>query len=443
AGGDLTLCQLTDEITLNATAPSAGTGVWTSPTGATLVNPDQPNTLAINLLEGENLFIWTLSQGSCQNFSSDTVAILVVDAPAEIAFAGGDQSVCGQTQIQLSANAPTAAAGTWQQPPNQAAVGVTILDPASPTTAVSGLTPGQNYVFTWSLSYQNCPGFSTDEVSVQVAEAPANQAFIAENELFLCDEELAILTASPPAQGSGTWTSLTGATIAEPTSPTTAATDLQLGENVFVWSLSAGGCSNYSSDTLTIRNEALEVLPDSWIVAPNQSLDSVSLVANDLFSDLPGWNLSIVSLPQKGTLTEHGDGIVSYLPYPNAFGEDELTYLVCSELCPEICDVAKARFVIDQASVPVDSCFVPNTITPNGDGFNDTFIVPCVASYPGSRCTIFNRWFDPVFESDDYQNDWGGTYEGQPVPVGTYFFVIHLNNTEGTILEGYLVVYRE
>ncbi len=50
-----------------------------------------------------------------------------------------------------------------------------------------------------------------------------------------------------------------------------------------------------------------------------------------------------------------------------------------------------------------------NVITPNGDGKNDTFVVPL----PGSSLQVFNRWGKEVFKASDYQNNWGkGTTNG-------------------------------
>lgn len=48
--------------------------------------------------------------------------------------------------------------------------------------------------------------------------------------------------------------------------------------------------------------------------------------------------------------------------------------------------------------------FIPNLITPNGDGLNDEFVIK--GSFPGSTLHIYNRYGEQVYQADDYKNDW-------------------------------------
>lgn len=47
--------------------------------------------------------------------------------------------------------------------------------------------------------------------------------------------------------------------------------------------------------------------------------------------------------------------------------------------------------------------------SPNGDGFNDTFVIINVENWPGNSLKVFNRWGEVVYLSSPYQNDWNGT----------------------------------
>ena len=360
-----------------------------------------------------------------------------------MALAGTDKRICNANSTFLSANAPAIAVGSWSQPLWQTAAGVSIADPLATNPEVSGLLAGQEYVFTWNLSFGECQNFTSDDLLVTVYETPNEMAYIADNEYFICDENTVSLNAVPVFQSTGSWVSLDGAAISSPQNASTVASNLQSGENRFVWALNSEECPIYSTDTLTIYSEELELLADSYMVAVGDSVHDFSPVENDFLSNVEDWILTIVSEPRKGELKPLANGNFTYLPYPSAFGEDEMLYQICSENCPEICDMVRVRFVIDATPTSPDDCFAPNTISPNGDGMNDTFVVPCAASYPGSTCTIFNRWGDPVFESKNYLNDWDGTYEGQTLPVGTYFYVIILNDGKDSVLNGYVVVFRD
>jgi gliding motility-associated-like protein len=71
---------------------------------------------------------------------------------------------------------------------------------------------------------------------------------------------------------------------------------------------------------------------------------------------------------------------------------------------------------------------VPNAFSPNGDGINDTWMIPNLGDYPGSTVEVFNRYGQPVFQSTGYGTPWNGTYKGSPLPFATYYYVITLKN---------------
>jgi len=69
-----------------------------------------------------------------------------------------------------------------------------------------------------------------------------------------------------------------------------------------------------------------------------------------------------------------------------------------------------------------------NVITPNGDGANDALVFDGISDLSNSKLTIFNRWGTTVYESFDYQNNWTGTYDGQPLLAGTYLYILSLRS---------------
>jgi gliding motility-associated-like protein len=75
-----------------------------------------------------------------------------------------------------------------------------------------------------------------------------------------------------------------------------------------------------------------------------------------------------------------------------------------------------------------------NVITPNGDGFNDLFVIKNIASIKPCKLAIYNRWGDELFSTSDYQNNWDGTYKGKKLPEGTYYYV--LETRDGKVYKG-------
>jgi gliding motility-associated-like protein len=74
------------------------------------------------------------------------------------------------------------------------------------------------------------------------------------------------------------------------------------------------------------------------------------------------------------------------------------------------------------------SPLIPNVFSPNGDGINDTWSIKYLNSYPGCTVDIYNRYGQCIFHSVGYTRDWDGTHNGQPLPVGTYYYIINPKN---------------
>jgi len=95
------------------------------------------------------------------------------------------------------------------------------------------------------------------------------------------------------------------------------------------------------------------------------------------------------------------------------------------------------------SSIPVKlkPFFIPNTITPNGGGINDTFEIPGLGRYVSNELVIVNRWGDEVFERKNYQNDWGA--EG--LVSGTYFYILKVTDEDGkqASFKGFVEVVKE
>ncbi|WP_343762902.1 HYR domain-containing protein [Gangjinia marincola] len=85
---------------------------------------------------------------------------------------------------------------------------------------------------------------------------------------------------------------------------------------------------------------------------------------------------------------------------------------------------------------------IANTMTPNGDGANDTFYIEGIEQYPDNKLMIFNRWGNKVFETRGYANEWGGTHDGKLLPVATYYYILELNDLKDRTFRGSITIIR-
>lgn len=84
---------------------------------------------------------------------------------------------------------------------------------------------------------------------------------------------------------------------------------------------------------------------------------------------------------------------------------------------------------IDSVKVTVlPQIIFPNGISPNGDGANDVWIIDNIEQFPNCIVEVYNRWGEMLFQSVGYKEKWDGRYKGQDLPVGTYYYIINLND---------------
>lgn len=65
--------------------------------------------------------------------------------------------------------------------------------------------------------------------------------------------------------------------------------------------------------------------------------------------------------------------------------------------------------------------YAPNAFTPNGDGPNN-FYLPVALGIKSYELSIYDRWGEKIFYSQDRSEPWDGTFKGQPVQDGLYLY---------------------
>ena len=65
--------------------------------------------------------------------------------------------------------------------------------------------------------------------------------------------------------------------------------------------------------------------------------------------------------------------------------------------------------------------------------------------YPSNIVQVFNRWGNKIYESNQgayNQRPWDGTYEGEALPVGSYYYVIDYNDGKTDSITGIVSIIK-
>lgn len=77
----------------------------------------------------------------------------------------------------------------------------------------------------------------------------------------------------------------------------------------------------------------------------------------------------------------------------------------------------------------ISTFHIPSAFSPNRDGINDTF-KPNLVNFENYTLLIFNRWGEIIFQTENVEEGWDGTFGGEMVMDGIYFYSIRFITTE-------------
>ncbi|TLX76145.1 PKD domain-containing protein [Labilibacter sediminis] len=262
AGPDDRVCVTT--YTLNADPLNANEeGEWTIIKGAGQytnrpVDQIRRNASIYNLSQGENTFVWTVTNTITGCYTSDTVTIhndmLTVNASVESSPVCDGQATLMGTPVATLDNADE---GYW----TIISGGGNIAESEKDKTTISGLNVGEN-ILRWTIRKNACESYA--EVTVLNNQATEARIYNAVGDEIVL-EDLPCQTNSTSIQGSmpeafekGYWRVESGSvTIDNVDSPNINITNIAKGDHVLSWNILNGAC--LSQKLVTIRNNALDV----------------------------------------------------------------------------------------------------------------------------------------------------------------------------------------
>jgi len=435
--GDNIIC-IGSTLELTATNEANAQYVWTTPNG-TLTQTS--NILTIDNIEAFQAGDYQvfIQKTNCSSDVSEIFNIEIRELPASPEFTSNVVSLCADETQELE---------VCIQNNNVDYDNLLIIDKATNTilqestslcfdlSFLLGVTT-QSYVLNVVGVKDGCRSIMNDEIQIDIFESPDNFIEILEDTLFLCAQEFSTITPDIiPDNTSAFWRSpdpeinIFNASTSEP-----SFSNLREGNNELIVESSFGTCTNYATDTVNIFviseiNAEDDIMEGEY----NQSV-TVNILLNDMFaSDI---FINNVEDPRDGTTIINSDMTITIPIQTNFIGSYQLDYEICYTACPDLCSEASVTINIGDN---VD-CFAGNVITPNGDGYNDTFIIPCLESgnYNDNKLTIINQWGDEVFAAAPYLNNWQGTFQNNKLPVGTYFYILELGDVARPI-QGFIII---
>lgn len=355
---------------------------------------------------------------SSSNTQTCSFQIEILDFPSPATILVDTISLCQTSSTLIEAIAATSGTGEWTVVSGQA----NFNNQFANTTGINNVGIGTN-ILAWTITSASC-GFTSDTLTVILSQMPLPASAL--DTLISCNSSSIQLSANVPIYGIGTWTSNTSATIADVNLASSTASNLSGGWNEFVWTITNGSCPAtsdtmrvFSTPTANIYQADTAICIEDGSIILNGTTPTSEQSVSWMFISGSG-EISNVQSPTT-TISNFGLGtniLIYKMTHPSCATTTD-TVTIVSSLCEEF-----------------DPVF-PTVITPNFDGKNDLFIINYLELiYPNCKVTIFNRWGSLIFESVGYEDPWDGTYNGEALPMGTYFYKIELNDDASTVYNG-------
>jgi len=299
-------------------------GMYSAPAGIVINSGTGAINIDASTAGGPYTIERTVSNTYCQKTYTFEISIVAQDNLVSVTYDAGDYCILEGNQMPVIDGL---SGGTFTAPSS-----IDLVSSSTGEFSPSSSTPGGPYYIQYVTS-GTCP----DSVETSISIFDVVSAYAGEDqELYFTFSST--LEADVPIDGVGEWATASSATFDDLIDPNTGVYDLELGENVFVWTVTNGVCPAAS----------------------------------------------------------------------------------------------------DEMIINVRDVFIPQAVTPNGDGKNDFF---ALVAPDKSRCVvqIFNRWGQLVYENSDYDNSWyGQNLKGEELMSDTYFYTIVIDDS--LTYNGYVVL---
>ena len=340
--------------------------------------PDDWTVVITDAADCDTSFTYTITEPAAITISVDAV----VEASCNTAPDGSIQTTIG-------GGTPVLTIG-WTGPDNYTS------DEEDP----SGLLPGA-----YTLVVEDANG-CTDQTVVSVGALSTVVADAGEDQNICAGGSILLDGSASAGALTYTWNDAQGSLLG--TSAEVTLDALSPGAYTFILTVADGPCSDQDTVSITVLELPLA----------NAGLDQdIFIQGSAVLGGQP-------SGPLGSTFSWFPDSLVNDPALANPTTSPEATTWY-------VLTVTSLNGCVDTDSVlvtVVPDIVIPSGFTPTGDGANDVWQIDHIDLFTECTVEIYNRWGELLFSSKGYTVPWDGTYNGEPVPVGTYYYAIELND---------------
>jgi gliding motility-associated-like protein len=379
-------------LTLNASGGT--TYAWTGPGGFTSA---QQNPTLVNANTGMAGF-YQVTITNANGCSRTAVASVSIN-PVPSATVSANAPICEGKRLELSAGGSVGY--VWQGPNGFNS------NAQNPVIGSAGLTAAGVY----SVRVIDAIGCFTT-VTVPVIIYPKPQAGIIPSITSGCEPQCINFAAQTNATGTNVVYSWNLDGVVGAIGSTASTCFNKVGNYTPTLQITdANGCINTGTIVIPIYpkpNAEFSFTPNKPTLYENE-VELMDLTTNASVANW-SWYVGGFILPNSAaTITHRFEDIGNYM----------VTLLVRSDYgCLDT--ISKLIRVEDEYTL-----YIPNAFTPNGDGINDTF-QPKGSGFTKYELTIFDRWGQRLFVSNDVVNAWDGVYKGIVCKDDVYTYKITL-----------------
>ncbi len=396
-------------VTVSVTPVSGATYTWTGPNN---FSASSASFVLSDITTAEaGTYSVVVDVNGCVSTAA-TTNVVVTTSPVITAALSSNAPLCEGEDLILTAATVSGVDYQWSGPGG--------FSSSDQNPMITNVSEGDNQgVYTLVITDQ-ATGCSSSAASIFVQIDATPSGAIATNSGSICEGGTINLYATSINNATYNWTGPNGfSSIDQNPVLTNATTDMN---GTYDVEISVGDCAGIPVSTIV--NVLAVPIVDAGADVEILQGESYVLTATGAVSYLwsPAAGLSNVNVPNPvfealipGTYTFTVTGFNGN----QCSATDEITITVLQNNNLEFVDL----------------------ITPNNDGVNDTWKIRYLENIKDNyTLKIYARGGVELLSTNAYANDWDGTYEGNELPDGTYWFV--LKETDGVTYKGAITIKR-